>query len=105
LAAKIEWLLMISAARYILAGSLLASYVGAQDTPSITVSPEKFEFPAQTVGSTSASQTLTLSNPASLSVALHGILVSGIDFSQANDCSEQWPLVRNVQCRSLSNQR
>ena len=82
---------MFSLARYILANVflLLPLSVTSQGTPSITVSPEKLEFPAQTVGSPGVPQALTLSNSGSSPVDMRGILSSGIDFSQTNNCTEK----------------
>jgi hypothetical protein len=81
---------MFPIARYVLVGILLLSLnATSQQTPAITVSPEKLEFPAHSVGAPGDAQTLTLSNPGVAAVPLRGVLVSGIDFSQTNDCGEK----------------
>jgi hypothetical protein len=79
-------------AGYILAAtvlSLLPVSATSQDTEAVMVSPDKFEFAAQAVGSASPPQSLTLSNTGSLPVAMRDIQISGIDFSQSNNCSEK----------------
>jgi hypothetical protein len=79
-------------ARYILAASLLVFFalnVTAQAMPSVTVSPGKLEFSPQPVGQASAPQRLTLSNPGSSSVDIRGIQISGIDYSESNDCPDR----------------
>jgi hypothetical protein len=81
---------MVPLARYVLL-SVLVMPVSAmsQQPPTITISPEKLEFPAHLVGAPGEPQTLTLSNTGAMSVPLRGVLISGIDFSQTNDCGEK----------------
>jgi hypothetical protein len=67
----------------------VATGLTAQTAPVIVVSPEKLEFPAQPVGAASPVQTLTLSNASSMAVPLRGVLISGIDYSQTNDCGDK----------------
>jgi hypothetical protein len=81
---------MFPSARYILVGWLwVAANVAAQSSSIIVVFPEKFEFPAQAASTPGTPQTLTLSNTSSATVLLRDILVSGIDYSQTNDCGEK----------------
>jgi hypothetical protein len=81
---------MLPLARYVLVGwLLLVSSASAQSASVVVISPEKIEFPAQSVANSGPSQTLTLTNSSSTAIPLRGILVSGIDYSQTNDCGEK----------------
>jgi hypothetical protein len=83
---------MFHVARYILAAtvlSLLAANATSQEPESVMVSPDKLNFPAQAVGSAGTPQSLALSNSGVSPIALRGVQISGIDFSQSNDCSER----------------
>src|SRR5437588_132070 len=52
---------------------------------SVTVTPASLNFGSQTVGSSSPTQTVTLSNGTSGSITVNGIAMSG-DYSQQNNC-------------------
>jgi hypothetical protein len=65
------------------------SGTGAPDVPTALLSATTLNFPSQTVGSTSAQQTVTLSNPGSAPLLITGIAISGTnagDFAQTNNC-------------------
>src|SRR5207249_2851781 len=57
--------------------------------PSVTLSPTALAFSNQNVGTTSAAQPLTLSNPGSTALSITSIAVTGTnsgDFTQTNNC-------------------
>lgn len=59
-------------------------------TPQATLAPSGLSFPNTTVGSTTAVQTLTLSNPGNASLTISGITITGTniaDFAQTNTCT------------------
>jgi hypothetical protein len=58
---------------------------GATTGSALTASPSSVSFGNQTVGQTSAAQTVTVSNPGSSSVSISQLAVSG-PFSQTNTC-------------------
>jgi hypothetical protein len=63
---------------------------GTGIAPAAQVSPGSLTFPQQTVGTTSALQTVTLSNPGNALLTMSSITLSGADpsdFSQTNRCS------------------
>jgi len=60
-----------------------------QSTAPLSISPSGVSFPNLQVGSQSPPQTLTLSNLASSTIQLQEIIISGIDFTQSNDCGEE----------------
>lgn len=57
----------------------------APNAPSATLSPSSLGFGSVLVGSTSAAQTVSLSNPGPQSLLISGISVSG-DFAQTSNC-------------------
>jgi len=59
--------------------------VSGSGSGTLTVSPSSLTFASQTVGSSSASQAVTLSNTTASAVAISSIAASG-DFSQNNNC-------------------
>jgi len=60
-----------------------------QSTAALDISPASVAFPKLQVGSQSPPLTLTLSNPASSTIQLQEIIISGIDFTQSNDCGKE----------------
>src|SRR5256884_401020 len=58
---------------------------GAAPTTTASLSPTSLTFASQTVGTTSAAQTVTLSNTGTATLAISTILASG-DFAQTNNC-------------------
>jgi Transmembrane protein 131-like N-terminal len=60
-----------------------------QSTVTLNISPASVSFPKLQVGSQSAPLTVTLSNPASSTIQLQEIIISGIDFAQSNDCEKE----------------
>lgn len=82
---------MLPISRYALAGVLMLGPLNVvpQGAPAVIVSPAKLEFPAQSAGSPGEAQRVTLSNAGPNSVPLRAVLVSGIDFTEANDCGEK----------------
>jgi Abnormal spindle-like microcephaly-assoc'd, ASPM-SPD-2-Hydin/Cep192 domain 4/Beta-propeller repeat len=58
---------------------------GTTPTPGVSLSPTSLTFSSQLVGSTSAVQTVTLSNNGSASLSITSIAASG-DFAQTNTC-------------------
>ncbi|HLW98990.1 MAG TPA: choice-of-anchor D domain-containing protein [Candidatus Acidoferrales bacterium] len=57
----------------------------APGTPGANLSPASLTFASQTISSTSAAQTVTLSNSGSAALTITGIAASG-DFGQSNNC-------------------
>jgi len=57
----------------------------AAGPPPVSLSPTSLTFGSQNVGTTSASQPLTLSNPGSTALSITSIAVGG-DFAQTNTC-------------------
>jgi hypothetical protein len=70
--------------------------VVAQTPASLTVSPDKLTFSKTPVGSQSAPLSVTLTNVTKAPVQLEDLVVSGIDFSQANNCGKE--LAANASC-------
>ncbi len=58
---------------------------GATPAPAVTLSPTSLTFAAETVGSTSAPQTVTLTNSGSAALSITKIAASG-DYTQSNGC-------------------
>src|SRR5207302_10244294 len=58
---------------------------GTHMPPVATLSPTSLTFAGQSVGSTSAAQTVTLSNTGSATLSISGIAASG-DYAQTNNC-------------------
>ena len=56
---------------------------------SLTFTPAKVAFGAQSVNSESQPAAVTLSNPADQPIQLTQIIVSGIDFAATNDCKDE----------------
>jgi hypothetical protein len=54
----------------------------------LVVSPASLDFGAQSLGSESGPQTITISNPGHATVALEDVLLSGMDFSEKTDCGK-----------------
>ncbi len=62
---------------------------GAAGTPSASLSPTSLTFASQTVNSSSAAQTVTLSNAGTATLSITSITIAGAnsgDFSQTNTC-------------------
>jgi len=68
---------------------------GQAGTPIAMVSPGTLNFGSQVLGSTSASQNVTLSNTGNFTLTLNSIAVSG-DFAQNNNCGSA--LAPNASC-------
>jgi len=58
---------------------------GTGSAPAVTLAPSSITFSGQLVNSTSAAQTVTLTNSGTVSVSISGIAASG-DFAQTNTC-------------------
>jgi hypothetical protein len=67
-----------------------------QNTAPLDISPASVTFPKLQVGSQSPPLMLTLSNPASSTIQLQEIIISGIDFAQSNDCGKE--LASGTEC-------
>lgn len=74
--------------------SLLADATGAQRI--LKLAPDKVDFGAVAVGTRTQPQTVTLTNSGNSPLPIVGILVSGIDFAQSNNCGTQ--LASGAQC-------
>jgi len=58
---------------------------GITPTPAVTLEPTPLDFPDQTVGPTSAAQTVTLTNSGTAELSITSIAISG-DYAQTNAC-------------------
>jgi hypothetical protein len=58
---------------------------GITPTPAVTLEPAPLDFPDQTVGTTSAGQTVTLTNSGTAELSITSIAISG-DYAQTNTC-------------------
>jgi hypothetical protein len=61
----------------------------AQLPPSLTISPTSLVFPKTPVGSKLPAATIIITNPASSTIRLEEIIVSGIDFLETTDCGKE----------------
>jgi hypothetical protein len=69
----------------------------AQTPPAgLQISATKVDFGEAAVDSESPAQTITLSNPTKSNITLEQIIVSGIDFTQKNNCGQT--LAPGAQC-------
>ena len=62
---------------------------GTAPAPAVSLSPSSLSFGAQLIGSTSASQSSTLTNSGAATLTILGISMTGLnaaDFAQTNDC-------------------
>jgi len=66
-------------------GEHTVSLTGEGTMPAVSLSPKGLEFGTQKVGTTSASQVVTLTNTGVVPLSIEGIATSG-DFAQRNDC-------------------
>ena len=69
--------------------SVSLSGTGASSAPAASLSPTSLTFGSQTVGTTSAAQTITLSNTGNAALTISGIALTGADpgdFTQTNTC-------------------
>jgi hypothetical protein len=67
----------------------LAGTGAAANTPIVTLSPTTLTFASTTVGSTSAAQTVTLTNTGTAALTITGVTLTGTntgDFAQTNTC-------------------
>jgi hypothetical protein len=65
--------------------SVTLTGTGVAASAVVSLSPGSLNFGSQTVGTTSSSQAVTLSNTGNATLSISGITVSG-DFGQANNC-------------------
>jgi hypothetical protein len=68
-------------------------------TPQAVLTPSTLSFPNTTVGTTSAAQTLTLSNPGTATLSISGVTVTSAntsDFAETSNCSTS--LAANATC-------
>lgn len=82
---------MIPNARFMLAValvSLLAMKVMPQESSPVEISPDKLEFSVQSADAATPAQSVTVTNRSSSSMRVTNILISGIDFSQSNNCDQ-----------------
>lgn len=71
------------------AGTQTVTLSGTAATPMASASPASLTYITQSVGTTSASQAATLSNPGTVPLAITSIAITGTnlgDFSQTNNC-------------------
>ncbi len=63
----------------------------SQTPPTATarIEPGALTFPAEAVGSQSPPQTITLTDSGNADLQITDILISGIDFAQANSCGDR----------------
>jgi hypothetical protein len=68
--------------------------IGSNSAPAVALSPSQLEYAVQTVGSTSAAQTVLLRNMGSSALSISSITTSG-DFAQTDDCGSSVPAAGN----------
>ncbi len=71
------------------AGTQTVTLAGTAATPMASASPASLTYITQSVGTTSASQAATLSNPGTVPLAITSIAITGTnsgDFAQTNNC-------------------
>jgi hypothetical protein len=66
----------------------------AGSAPVVSLSPSSLAFASQTVGSSSAAQTVTLSNTGNASLTITGVTASG-DFTETNNCGSSVAVAAN----------
>ena len=71
--------------------SLLAMRALPEENSPVSISPDQLEFPVPSGDGASQPQSLTLTNRGSSSVKISDVLISGIDFSQSNNCDKPVP--------------
>jgi hypothetical protein len=76
---------VVAGTGYYTAASDITEIAVLLSTPFKAVAPSSLHFGSQGVGTMSAPQTITISNPASVSFNITNIVASG-NFSQTNDC-------------------
>jgi hypothetical protein len=65
------------------------SLTGTGTAPVVSLSPSSLTFGSQALGTTSAAQTITLSNPGNLALSISSLAITGTnasDFAQSNNC-------------------
>ncbi|MCU1240038.1 MAG: repeat containing protein [Candidatus Acidoferrum typicum] len=77
-------------ATYTLSGNSVQTSIPAQGPPSLVVSPSALGFKAQSVGSSSSPQTITVNNASNVAINVLGATTTG-DFSQTNSCGSLQP--------------
>ena len=76
---------------------LLLTRVFSQTSPErLQISAAKIDFGEAAVDSTSLPHNITLTNPTRSNINIEQIIISGIDFSQRNDCGQS--LAPGAQC-------
>ena len=65
--------------------------VGTVASPALRIEPTSLDFGLQSMGTTSAARTLTLSNTGAGSIDIASVTIGSGEFSQANDCASLAP--------------
>ena len=86
---------VVAGTGYSTAASVTTEIAVLLSTPFKAVAPASLHFGSQGVGTTSAPQTITISNPAGVSFNIINIVASG-NFTQTNDCGAS--LAAGAQC-------
>jgi len=71
---------------------------GINQSPYVTFLPVSLSFSSQAVGTTSATQSMTLNNPGTATLTINGISIAGNnsgDFAQASNCAGSVAAARN----------
>jgi YVTN family beta-propeller protein len=79
------------------AGTQVVALSGTGTAPGVSLSSSVLTFANQVVGSTSAGQTVTLTNTGTSDLAISGVAASG-DFVQTNNCVSDSPIPGNGTC-------
>ncbi len=78
-------------------GTYVISLAGTGNAPGVQLSSASLTFGSQTVGTTSGSQTLTLTNAGSSDLAISSLMASG-DFSTSDNCVSGSPVPAGNTC-------
>ena len=73
------------------------SFPSCTSNPAVTLAPNGLFFAGQTVGTTSASQTVTLTNKQSVALNISGIAVTG-NYSETDNCASSSPIAPGGTC-------
>jgi hypothetical protein len=73
------------------------SFPSCTSTPAVTLAPNGLNFAGQAVGTTSASQTVTLTNKQSVALNISGVAVTG-DYLESDNCASSSPIAPSGTC-------
>lgn len=84
-----RWPYKAAIAALVISGVMAIPVRGQTGQSGLTISPNKVQFAAEPVGSSSQPSVVTISNFGNESIELEEIIVSGIDFSSNHNCGKE----------------